>query len=215
MILPSNGRVSQGFHSAHMAVDIVDDFRSPIVAPEDGQITFTGQMGSGTNDAGLVVQIGNTNSRAHRLCHLDEILVSAGQTVKQGQIVGLMGYTGYTQPDNVIQGTHLHWVMWDGGVRVDGRNYVKGEPMIQDADNEYFRWAQLHFQLLGYEGTRQVFRELAVGKSWLSQIEILSDHKDATVQQNYAQLGRKAEAEGWSKPDTSQYIKVTDLYIKK
>lgn len=91
----------------------------------------------------------------------------------------------------------------------------KGESMIQDTDNEFARWEQLHTQLLGYSGGRQNFRTLAVGKTWLSQIEILSDHKDAQTQYNYSQLGRKAEAEGWTKPDNSQYIKVSELYIKK
>lgn len=53
------------------------------------------------------------------------------------------------------------------------------EPMIADTDNEFARWNQLHQQLLKYPGTRDVFRQLAVGKTWLRQIEILSDHGDA------------------------------------
>lgn len=149
MIRPSAGWISQDFHSAHMAVDIVDAYRSPILAPEDGTITYTGQMGSGTNDAGLVVQIGDTSSRAHRLCHLDEILVSNGQRVSKGQIVGRMGFTGYTQPDNVVAGTHLHWVMWDNGRRVRGLDYVTndgGNTMNDDSAR------QIGFHYLGRHG---------------------------------------------------------------
>ena len=139
MIKPSNGWVSNGFSSSHMAVDIVSGFRSDVVAPVSGKVTATGQMGSGTNDAGLVVQIGTTVD-GHRLTHLDEILVSVGQNVSQGQVVGRMGFTGYTQPDNVVAGTHVHWVMWKDGVRVDGLNYLTnnggntGGQMFQNDD---------------------------------------------------------------------------------
>lgn len=142
MRLPSNGSVSQGFHSAHLAVDIVAGYRRPIVAPEAGVVSYSGQMGSGTNDAGLVVQIGD-ETNGHRLCHLESYVVSRGQRVAEGQLVGYEGYTGYTKPDNVIQGSHLHWVMWRNGQRVDGRRYVNqtqgDKPMTPDEEREAYR----------------------------------------------------------------------------
>lgn len=142
MTQPAQGRVSQGFHSGHQAVDIVNTFRSPIVAPISGTVTAVGQMGSGTSDAGLVVQIGNSATEMHRLCHLDSYIVRVGDRVSEGQIVGYMGYTGYTIPAG-INGTHLHWVMWKNGVRVDGRNYVtrQGVAMNQEAGTELYRSA--------------------------------------------------------------------------
>ena len=147
---PAQGRISQGFHAAHQAVDIVNAFRSPIVAPITGTVTAVGQMGSGTSDAGLVVQIGVTATEMHRLCHLDSYIVKVGQVVQQGQLVGYMGYTGYTIPSG-IGGTHLHWVMWRNGVRVDGRKYVTntgGQIMDTDAKVK----AQ-YYTLRGSEGT--------------------------------------------------------------
>lgn len=71
------------------------------------------------------------------------------------------------------------------------------EDMIGDTDNEFSRWNQLHKQLLGYWGSREVFRQLAVGKTWLRQIEILSDHKDAKIQEAMANLGRLASNDNW------------------
>jgi murein DD-endopeptidase MepM/ murein hydrolase activator NlpD len=80
-------------------------------------------MGSGLSNAGLVVQIGNPAGNAHRLCHLDSYIVKSGQSVSEGQVVGYMGYTGYTIPAG-IGGTHLHWIMFRAGKRVNPQNYV-------------------------------------------------------------------------------------------
>lgn len=128
MRLPTTGTITQGFYSGHQAVDIANKKGTAVVAPESGQVTFVGKMGSGTLDAGLVVQIGNPNSRGHRLCHLNRARVSVGQWVNEGQVVGDMGNTGYVlprpTPSNPDAGTHLHWIMWNRGVRVDGRNHV-------------------------------------------------------------------------------------------
>jgi murein DD-endopeptidase MepM/ murein hydrolase activator NlpD len=116
------GKVSQGFHLLHKAVDIKNALNTPIVAPVAGKVTYVGQMGSGVNNAGNVVQIGDTNN-GHRLCHLSKYGVKVGQTVKEGQVVGYMGYTGFTIPKGV-GGTHLHWIMFKNGTRVDPRKYV-------------------------------------------------------------------------------------------
>ena len=49
--------------------------------------------------------------------------VKAGQTVKQGDVIATMGYTGHTIPDN-INGTHLHFEIRKNGVRVDPAKYI-------------------------------------------------------------------------------------------
>jgi hypothetical protein len=123
MTSPTWGRISQGFSLLHTAVDIVNAYRTPIKAPEAGKVTYVGQMGSGLSNAGLVVQIGDPRGNAHRLCHLDSFIVRAGQTVTEGQVVGYMGYTGFTIPAG-IGGTHLHWVMFRNGRRVNPLNFV-------------------------------------------------------------------------------------------
>lgn len=119
---PTYGRISQKFWVLHKALDVVNALNTPIVAPVAGKVTYVGQMGSGVNNAGLVVQIGDTNN-GHRLCHLNKYVVKAGQTVKEGQLVGYMGYTGFTIPTG-IGGTHLHWIMFKNGTRVNPLNYV-------------------------------------------------------------------------------------------
>jgi murein DD-endopeptidase MepM/ murein hydrolase activator NlpD len=123
MTSPTWGRVSQKFSWYHTALDIVNTYRTPIKAPEAGTVTYVGQMGSGTANAGNVIQIGNPSGNAHRLCHLDSYIVKNGQSVKEGQIVGYMGYTGFTIPAG-IGGVHLHWIMFRAGKRVNPQNFV-------------------------------------------------------------------------------------------
>jgi hypothetical protein len=123
MTSPTWGRISRGFSWYHTALDIVNTYRTPIKAPEAGVVTWVGQMGSGLSNAGNVVQIGNPAGNAHRLCHLDSYIVKSGQSVSEGQVVGYMGYTGFTNPTG-IGGTHLHWIMFRAGKRVNPLNYV-------------------------------------------------------------------------------------------
>lgn len=138
MRYPAQGPVTQGFSTTHLAIDIGGEagkyFGTPILAPHDGTITAAGQMGTGTNDAGLAIDVTGSRFKS-RLAHNNQILVSVGQVVKEGQQIGTQGYTGYTIPDNQPSSSHCHWVLWDNGVRVDGRNYIKdnGGGMTQDA----------------------------------------------------------------------------------
>lgn len=72
---------------------------------------------------------------------------------------------------------------------------VIGEPMIQDADNEYGRWRKLGMQIRGRDLTIAEFRKNAVGMTWLRAMEILSDNKEADVAteaQQWALLNRTA-----------------------
>lgn len=124
---PAAGRVSYGFHRVvHEAVDIVNEFNSPIAAPISGKVVFVGNKGWGIANAGLVVEIEQGN-QLHRLCHLNTASVKKGDLVSEGQEVARMGYSGFTIPAG-IRGTHLHWIMFLNGKRVDPRNYVAIPP---------------------------------------------------------------------------------------
>jgi len=54
--------------------------------------------------------------------HLSEVLVEVGQTVEQGEVIGLVGAGGRAT------GPHLDWRMYVMGARVDPSNLVGPMP---------------------------------------------------------------------------------------
>lgn len=137
MIYPSNGDITQGFHTNHLALDIRAGYQQPVYAPHKGVVTHAGQLGSGTNDAGLALDIDGGIYKS-RLGHNDRLFVKVGDHVNEGDLVAYEGFTGYTSPDNVVAGSHVHWVLWYNGERVDGRLHVNKEDDM--ADLEARKW---------------------------------------------------------------------------
>lgn len=116
---PTSNLISQGKHGVYNAVDFstykdtahtIQD--KNIYASEEGTITAYGDSGTCGNRLELVSSDG---ARRWGHCHLEKALVSVGMKVKRGQLIGIMGYTGYTLPDDVPAGSHLHQVCYTGG----------------------------------------------------------------------------------------------------
>jgi len=110
MQVPTKNRATQGKHGQYNAVDysaktLLGTWRKTIYAPEAGKITAYGKSGQCGNRLELTA-----GKNRHGFCHLEKKLVKLGATVKRGQAIGVMGYTGYTIPSGV-RGTHLHWVI--------------------------------------------------------------------------------------------------------
>ena len=106
---PTNNRITQGQHLASKAVDHSASPDPTIYAPVDGVVDSFMQRGSGQNDAGLMLRIKNTSTGAmHSFAHCELAYVKPGQTVKKGQSVAKMGYTGYTIPSGPA-GRHVHY----------------------------------------------------------------------------------------------------------
>src|SRR6187549_561590 len=66
------------------------------------------------------------------------------------------------------------------------------EPMISDADNEYGRWNKLFYQIRGRNAGRDEFRNAAVGRQWLTAMEILSDNSEADAATHAQEVGQQA-----------------------
>lgn len=227
MRLPASGKITQGFHAGHLAVDIATGYRKPIVAPEAGVITYVGQMGKpGTTlDAGTVVQIGYQDKRLHRLCHLDSVAngIRVGVTVKEGQTVGYEGYTGYTQPDNVVQGSHLHWVMYVNNTRVDGRKYVTGVNPPTGGDTMFQNTNEVqeaYLLLRGKKGTdaeakswvgQSKQRFFQVGRAEADKVRKANAEKISSLTKQVEELKKQVAAGGTG----GQFVPVGELYIKK
>jgi len=102
-ILPTVGQISQGIHP-YNAIDIANKCgTTPIYAAAGGIV----QSRIGYSPiSGNHVRILHPNGIVTFYGHLSKILVSAGQKVSQGQVIGYMGNTGYTIG---ITGCHLHF----------------------------------------------------------------------------------------------------------
>ena len=108
MRAPTSNPITQGAHGTSKAVDYSARPDPNIYAPEDGRVVSYGYVG----DCGNNLRV-RSGSRLHSFCHLERPTVSVGQNVKKGQVIGIMGYTGYTIPAGP-GGRHLHWWVKQG-----------------------------------------------------------------------------------------------------
>ena len=76
-------------------------------------------------------------------------------------------------------------------------NTQGGIPMINDADNEYWRWNKLFYQIRGRNASRQEFKNAAVGRNWLTAMEILSDDGEADQATHAQNIGQIAVKDNW------------------
>lgn len=104
----------KGASTNHKGIDWATPTGTAVMASSNGRVTRAGWLGS----YGYVVYISHPDGRETRYAHLSKILVSAGQTVKQGQKIALSGNTGRST------GPHLHFEMRVGGSPVNPLKYI-------------------------------------------------------------------------------------------
>mgnify|MGYP001799656827 FL=1 len=84
----------------HTGTDLGAPEGTPVVATKDGEVQVADYLGG----YGLTVILRHENgSLETRYAHLSRLLVRPGETVKQGEVVGLIGSTGNST------GPHLHF----------------------------------------------------------------------------------------------------------
>lgn len=112
LIWPVTGPISSYFGPGHplgIDIDLYNSPGAPIAAAAGGTVLIAG--GDPCCSYGLQVLIEHPSGMQTRYAHLGNILVSVGQAVDQGQILGSGGCTGY------CTGNHLHFeVIVDGYV---------------------------------------------------------------------------------------------------
>jgi len=96
----------------HQAVDIVGGkgYGSPIYAANNGTVISAKYSYTGGN----AITINHNNGYYTYYCHLSKILVSKGDVVPAGFVIGLMGHTGHNSKTGLPVGTHLHFGIWKG-----------------------------------------------------------------------------------------------------
>lgn len=136
-LMPVNGRISTEYatiryvnkgveSSRHNALDIAAPTGTPILATNNGIVTFASDL----IISGNVVVIDHGYGLFSSYVHLDKIFVEDGQEVSKGEIIGEVGTTGYST------GPHLHWALWKNGVYLNPWKFIESDPLLAFA-NQY------------------------------------------------------------------------------
>jgi len=104
-----------GYYSMHHGVDLAANLGTPVYAISNGYVTIA----SYTSANGNYVSLTHGSGYGSIYCHLDSYVVSVGAYVKQGQIIGYVGKTGWAT------GPHLHFEIHKDGASVNPMNYIK------------------------------------------------------------------------------------------
>jgi murein DD-endopeptidase MepM/ murein hydrolase activator NlpD len=100
--------------SPHGGTDFPSPAGAPITAPAAGTIVLAEDL----YFTGNTVVIDHGLGLYSLMAHLSKFEVKAGDTVTQGQVIGLVGATGR------VTGPHLHWTVRLDGARVDPLSLV-------------------------------------------------------------------------------------------
>jgi murein DD-endopeptidase MepM/ murein hydrolase activator NlpD len=123
-VLPVDGaRLSSGFGSRWGRMHAGLDFAAPIGTPEKAAMDGVVLEAGPASGYGLVVYLQHQNGDVTVYGHMDEILVSAGQVVRAGDTIALLGNRGQST------GPHLHFEVRLGGL---GGQKVDPVPYLQE-----------------------------------------------------------------------------------
>jgi murein DD-endopeptidase MepM/ murein hydrolase activator NlpD len=109
---------SSGGTRPHMGLDISSPVGTPILAPANGVVKFTGWG----QQYGRCIAIDHGHGFSTMYGHLKEFSVKAGAKVKKGQTIGKVGLTGNTN------GPHLHYVIHFHGTPVNPARFLTQTP---------------------------------------------------------------------------------------
>jgi murein DD-endopeptidase MepM/ murein hydrolase activator NlpD len=126
--VPSQG-VTSGFgekrsYENHPGVDLKVNSGTPIKSPADGTIL---DAETRSNSCGGTIQIQHADGFVSRYCHCKNINVSKGQSVKQGEVVGLTGGAKGDSGRGNSTGAHLHFELKKDGKLVNPMNFIGKE----------------------------------------------------------------------------------------
>lgn len=113
----SYGRRRDPMHGGwvmHKGLDMGGGIGTPITAPADGVVIFTGRRGG----YGQTVVIDHGYGLQTHFAHLSRYQVRRGQRVQRGDLIANMGSTGKST------GPHLHYEVRRGGHPMDPRRFI-------------------------------------------------------------------------------------------
>lgn len=98
----------------HRGMDVAARTGTPIIAPAEGVVSFSGPYGGYGNT--VIVFHGYGISTLY--AHAEDLLVRTGQRVNRGDVLATVGSTGRST------GAHLHYEVRVNGIQVDPRKYI-------------------------------------------------------------------------------------------
>lgn len=104
-----------GDEEFHEGIDFAAPMGTPIHAVAAGVVTWAGPRGG----YGNMVQIDHGDGYATRYGHAEEVLVHVGETVKRGDVIALVGSTGYST------GPHVHFEVLRNGQEINPASFVR------------------------------------------------------------------------------------------
>lgn len=117
LLWPTHLRViNQYWGYQHTGIDIDGDYTDPIYASDDGVVE---QAGWNNGGYGLMILIDHGNGFRTRYAHASKMFVKAGDKVKRGQTIAMVGTTGRST------GTHLHYEVYINGRRANPLTYIR------------------------------------------------------------------------------------------
>lgn len=106
-----------GEWSYHNGTDIAAPQGTPILAAADGNVTVANGTDPWGGSYGYHVKLDHGGGMETLYAHCSAIAVTAGQQVRQGEVIGYVGSTGNST------GPHLHFEVWKNGQSIDALNY--------------------------------------------------------------------------------------------
>lgn len=104
----------EGESKFHYGVDLAADKGTPIVASRSGTV----EIATYDNSSGYYVGIDHLDGYKSYYMHLDKYIVTTGQFVLAGQIIGYCGDSG------TATGNHLHFGIYYNGSAVNPADYI-------------------------------------------------------------------------------------------
>ncbi len=119
-LMPTNGTLTSKFGSRwgrnHQGIDVAAKTGTPIYAADNGVVT---EAKNKNNGYGNFISIDHGNGYVTYYAHCSELLVSDGDVVAKGDLIGRVGNTGRST------GPHLHFEIRENGTAKDPLSLVK------------------------------------------------------------------------------------------
>ncbi len=123
-VWPVHGRITSyfgrrnlgmGTSSFHSAIDVAAPTGTAVIAARSGTVTYSGWSPRGY---GNLIKISHAGGSESWYAHHSKLLVSVGEYVNQGDVIGRVGSTGLST------GPHLHFEIHENGRPIDPLSYL-------------------------------------------------------------------------------------------